>query len=290
MRKTRAIAAAGALALALAASACGGDDADSTGESKSFAAGSTMQKLKDAGKLRVGTKFDQPGFGLEQLRGKPDGFDVEIAKIIAAQLDIPEDEIEYTETPSSIREQVLQQDKVDIVVATYTITDKRKQVVDFAGPYYIAGQTLMVKVDNTDITGPESFEDGTKKVCSVINSTPAINIEKYLKNKTKQLVLFDTYQKCVTALKSGRVDAVTSDNVILTGFIATSEGEFALAGTAFTDEPYGIGVKKGDKAFRNFINDTLEASFEDGSYARAWKVSAGEYDPSVPRIPTVDRY
>ncbi|MEV8504893.1 glutamate ABC transporter substrate-binding protein [Actinoplanes sp. NPDC051475] len=290
MRITRLTAAAGALALAMTAAACGGDGAGSAGEDGTFAAGSTMRRLSDAQKLRVGTKFDQPGFGLMSPSGKPKGFDVEIAKIVAKRLGIPLNGIEYVETPSTIREQVLQQDKVDIVVATYTINDKRKEVIDFAGPYYIAGQTLMVKNDNADITGPDSFKDGTKKVCSVTNSTPATNIEKYLQDKNEQLVLFDTYPKCVKALKADKVDAVTTDNVILTGFLATNENQFALVGSAFTEEPYGIGVRKGDKDFRNFINDTLEESFEDGSYTKAWKVTAGKYDPNDPLIPTVDRY
>ncbi|MFI5494367.1 glutamate ABC transporter substrate-binding protein [Actinoplanes sp. NPDC051859] len=292
MRSTRSIAVVGALALTLAAAACGGsgDDAGSVDGETNFAAGSTMLKLKESGRLRVGTKFDQPGFGLVQPNGKPEGFDVEIAKIIAERLGVPEDGIEFIETPSTIREEVLEQNRVDIVVATYTINDKRKQRVDFAGPYYIAGQTLMVKADNTDITGPDAFKDGTKKVCSVKNSTPATNIEKYLQDTAKQLVLFDEYQSCVNSLKSGKVDAVTTDNVILTGFVAASNDKYALAGTAFTEEPYGIGVKKGDKDFRNFINDSLEAAFDDGSYIRAWKISAGEYDGRDPRIPTVDRY
>jgi glutamate transport system substrate-binding protein len=291
MRITRLAAVFGALTMALAAAACGGDDDDAAaGESKNFAAGSIMQKLNQAQKLRVGTKFDQPGFGLKGLSGKPEGFDVEIAKLVAKQLGIPADKIEYTETPSAVREQVLQSDKVDIVVATYTINDKRKAVVDFAGPYYIAGQAIMVKKDDTSITGPESFKDGTKKVCSVTNSTPATNIEKYVKDKATQLVLFDIYQKCVDALKGGQVDAVTTDNVILTGFIATNEGQFKLAGSTFTEEPYGIGVKKGANDLRGFINDTLEASFKDGSYTKAWKDTAGKYDPTDPKIPTVDRY
>src|SRR5690348_3439738 len=116
MRITRIAAATGAIALALTVAACGGgdDEAGSTGESKNFAAGSTMQKLNEAQKLRVGTKFDQPGFGLKGLSGKPEGFDVEIAKIVAKGLGIPEDKIEYTESPSTVREQVIQQDKVDI--------------------------------------------------------------------------------------------------------------------------------------------------------------------------------
>ena len=176
------------------------------------------------------------------------------------------------------------------MVATYTINDKRKEVIDFAGPYYIAGQSILVKADNTDITGPDSFKDGSKKVCSVTNSTPATNIEQYLGNKGEQLVLFDIYQKCVDALKGGQVDAVTTDNVILTGFLATNEGQFKLAGTPFTEEPYGIGLKKGDNDFRTFVNDTLEASFKDGSYTTAWKDTAGKYDPAEPKIPTVDRY
>jgi glutamate transport system substrate-binding protein len=291
MRITRLAAVLAALTMALAAEACGGNDDDAVaGETKNFAAGSIMQKLNQAQKLRVGTKFDQPGFGLKGLSGKPEGFDVEIAKMVAKNLGIPADKIEYTETPSAVREQVLEQDKVDIVVATYTINDKRKQVIDFAGPYYIAGQAIMVKKDNTDITGPDSFKAGTKKVCSVTNSTPATNIEKYLKDKATQLVLFDIYQKCVDALKGGQVDAVTTDNVILTGFIATNEGQFKLAGNTFTEEPYGIGVKKGTTDFRNFINDTLEASFKDGSYTKAWKDTAGKYDPTDPKIPTVNRY
>ena len=293
MRTTRMAAVFGAIALALTTTACGGDEGGSEeggSANTSFAAGSTMERLNKAQKLRVGTKFDQPGFGLKGLSGKPEGFDVEVAKLIAQALDIPADKIEYTESPSTVREQVIQQDKVDIVVATYTINDKRKAVIDFAGPYYIAGQSILVKTTDTAITGPDSFKDGTKKVCSVTNSTPATNIEKYLGDKAKQLVLFDIYQKCVDALKGGQVDAVTTDNVILSGFVATNEGQFKLAGQPFTEEPYGIGLKKGDNDFREFVNKTLETSFTDGSYVKAWKDTAGKFDPADPKIPTINRY
>ena len=129
---------------------------------------------------RVGTKFDQPLFGLKGLDGKPEGFDVEIAKIVAAKLGIPADKITYTETPSKIREDVLVNDQVDMVVATYTINDARKQKVSFAGPYYIAGQDLMVKADNTSITGPETLKAANARVCSVSGSTPAKNITQYV--------------------------------------------------------------------------------------------------------------
>jgi glutamate transport system substrate-binding protein len=294
MRITRIAALAAVAVLSLGgAAACGGSDDDSgggNGSSKNFEAGTTMEKLNKAQKITVGTKFDQPLFGLKGLDGKPAGFDVEIAKIIATELGIPADKIEYLESPSTIREQVIQQGKVDIVVATYTINDKRKQVIDFAGPYYTAGQTVLVKASDSSITGPDSFKDGTKKVCSVTNSTPAAKIETYLKDKATQLVLFDVYSKCLDALKGGQVDAITTDNVILTGYMSTNEGQFKLAGDPFTQEPYGIGLKKGDDKFRAFINDSLEKAFSDGRYAQAWKDTAGKVDSKVPSPPTINRY
>jgi glutamate transport system substrate-binding protein len=278
--------------LVFGASACGGDGDSGSGDAKdvTFEAGTTMEKLNKAQKIRIGTKFDQPGFGLKGLDGKPAGFDVEIGKIIANELGIPGDKIEWTETPSTVREQVIEQDKVDIVVATYTINDTRKQRIGFAGPYYVAGQHLMVRADDNSITGPDSFKKGDKKVCSVSNSTPAGNIRKYLANEGQQLVLFDTYQKCVDQLASKQVDAVTTDNVILLGFIARNEGKYKLAGNKFSDEPYGIGVKKDDTKFRNWINDVLENAFKDGRYEKAWKDTAGKFDPSLPAPPAVNRY
>jgi len=292
MRISRVAAVAATAILALSIVACGGDD-DGEGTSagsKSFEAGTTMARLNDAQKITVGTKFDQPGFGLKGLDGKPAGFDVEIAKLIAAELGVPEGNIEYIETPSAVREEVIEQGKVDIVVATYTINDTRKERIDFAGPYYIAGQHIMVRADDDSITGPDSFQAGDKKVCSVQGSTPAANIEQYLANKDEQLVVFDVYQRCVDALRGGQVDAVTTDNVILLGFIAENEGEFKLAGEKFTDEPYGIGLKKGDTAFRDFINDTLEKIYESNEYAQAWTSTAGQFDQTVPAGPAVNRY
>jgi glutamate transport system substrate-binding protein len=250
-----------------------------------------MQKLKDAKKLKVGTKFDQPGFGLKGLDGKPAGFDVEIAKIIGHKLGLTDDQIDFSEAPSTIREQVIEQNTVDIVVATYTINDTRKNRISFAGPYYEAGQTIMVRTEENGITGPDSFKSGGKKVCSVSNSTPANNIKKYLQSEPQQLVLFDTYQKCVDALSAKQVDAVTTDNVILLGFISKNEGKFKLAGDTFTKEPYGIGLKKDDTDFRNFINDSLEKANQDGRYKKAWDSTAGKIpNAQLPNPPAVQRY
>ena len=298
MRITRyaALAAAAGIVLAGCSSEAGNEAQDAAENTAavetdvSFDAGTTMARLNEAGKITVGTKIDQPGFGLlNPQTNEPEGFDVEIAEIIAAKLGIDADKIEWVETPSKVREEVIEQGKVDFVVATYTINDKRKQRISFAGPYYIAGQDIMVKKDDTSITGPDSFKDGAKKVCSVTGSTPAEKIKTYLKDAASQLVLFDVYSKCADALKNGQVDAVTTDNVILLGLVDKSGGEFNLVGKPFTEEPYGIGLKKDDTAFKDFINKTLEEADKDGSYKKAWEDTAGKVAEETPELPAIDK-
>jgi glutamate transport system substrate-binding protein len=281
-----------ALALTLVVAGCGGDDNDSggggaTNEGASFAEGTTMARLNQAGTVTVGTKFDQPLFGLKNLEGKPEGFDVEIAKLIAGELGIAADKVNFIESVSANREPFIQQDKVDFVVATYTINDKRKQVVDFAGPYYEAGQDIMVAKGNPEaIAGPEDLAG--KKVCSVTGSTPAENIRTNYPDA--ELTEFDVYSKCAEALKNSQVQAVTTDNVILLGLISQDPEAFELVGKPFTKEPYGIGLKKGDTAFRTFINDTLEKIEQDGRWLAAWDATAGKVATETPTPPAVNRY
>jgi glutamate transport system substrate-binding protein len=281
--------AAVAAALSLALTACGGSDSLGGGDqppvdkNATFAAGSTMERLQKAGTIKVGTKFDQPLFGLKGLDGAPQGFDVEIAKLVAAKLGIPQDRIEWTETPSQTREEVIEQGKVDMIVATYTINDKRKQRVSFAGPYYQAGQDLLVKSDNSTITGPESLRASHARVCSVTGSSPAEEIKKYV--DAANLTLFDVYSKCADALRTGQVDVVTTDNVILMGLAEKSGGSFKVVGKRFTEEPYGIGIKKGDVQFCEFIHDTLQEAAANGSYEKAWQSTAGRIDKNVPKLP-----
>ncbi len=284
-----------ACAAALALTACGDDGGDggdggaapSVSENPSFPAGSTMATLAGKGSLTVGTKFDQPGFGEQQLSGAPEGFDVEIAKIVAAALGIPADSITWKETPSAVREEVIERGDVDLVVATYTINDKRKERISFAGPYYVAGQQLMVRSDDTAITGPDALKANPQaKVCSVTGSTPAENIKTYLASPS-QLVLFDVYDKCADALRTKQVDVVTTDNVILLGFVSESDGAFKLAGEQFTEEPYGIGVKKGDTQFCEFVNGVLAKAGSSGAYEKAWTSTAGEVEGAqTPTLPT----
>jgi glutamate transport system substrate-binding protein len=280
-----------AAALILPLAACGKSN-DSGGSNPpanagaKFEDGTTMATLNKAGKVKIGTKFDQPLFGLKGLDGKPTGFDVEIAKLIAAKLGLAADKIEWVETPSKVREEVIEQGKVDFVVATYTINAARKQRITFAGPYYEAGQDLMVKKDNSQVTGPDSLKSTGTRVCSVTGSTPAENIKKYI--DADKLTLFDVYSKCADALRTGQVDAVTTDNVILLGLAEASKGDFKLVGKPFTKEPYGIGIKKGDTKFCQFIDDTLKEASTNGSYAKAWKDTAGKVAPDTPTVPTAD--
>ncbi len=246
----------------------------------SFEAGTTMAELSDAGTITVGTKFDQPGFGLQGLSGGPEGFDVEVAKIIAGAMGISEDNIEWVETPSQVREEVIEQGRVDMVVATYTINELRAERISFAGPYYVAGQQIMVAADNDTITGPESLsENPDTTVCSVTGSTPSEQIREYLADES-QLVLFDVYDKCADALRTGQVQAVTTDNVILLGFVSESDGAFKLVGEQFTEEPYGIGIELGDTAFCEFINETLQEN--EDAYNEAWASTAGAVEGASP--------
>jgi len=258
-----------------------------------FAAGTTMARLQAAGKMTVGTKFDQPLFGLKNpLTGAIEGFDVEIAKLVAqgiygGTLDEAAKHINFVETPSNVREISIQQGKVDLVAATYTINDARKKVVDFAGPYYIAGQDIMVRKDDNSIKSVTDLNG--KKVCSVQGSTSLTNV----KAKAPQAdlsITFDVYSKCAEALKDGRVQAETTDNVILLGQVKDNKDAFKVVGNPFTTEPYGIGIKKGDDVFRSFLNDRLEAAYKDGSWAAAFNRTVGTAGVTAPTPPQVDRY
>lgn len=281
IKKVAVLAAVGALVLTGCSSSDGGPEVNTDVE---FEAGTTMEKLNSAGKITVGTKFDQPLFGLMGPSGKPEGFDVEIAKIIAADLGLTEDQIEWKEAVSANREPFIENGEVDIVVATYTMSDKRKEVISFAGPYYIAGQDLLVLAGNPDgITGIDDVKG--MKVCSATGSTSADN----LRDAGVEVLETDQYSNCLEPLRSGEVVAVSTDNVILAGLAAQNEGEFEVVENPFTQEDYGIGLTKDDADFRNFLNDALEKAFEDGTWQAAWENTAG-VALSTPEPPTIDRY
>ncbi len=294
------------MVMALVGAACG-DDAEeastptTSGEGNTsttvaapeFAAGTTMAALQDKGKIVVGTKFNQLGSGQKNpTTGELEGFDIEIAKLIAIgifgdTLDDIGDKIEFKETVSGVREAVIQGGDVDIVAATYTINDNRKKQVDFAGPYVIDGQTVMVKSDNatikalTDLTG--------KKVCSGTGSTTPDNL-KAKQVTPSELVLRATYPECADELRQGRVEAVVTDRGILIGLVAASSRAFKLVDIDVSEEPLGIGLKKGDDAFREFLNTRLEEIYASGEWADAYERTLGKLGLKTPEPPAVNKY
>ena len=256
-----------AVALPLAATACGGGEGGG---------GDTIV---------IGTKFDQPGLGLKKPDGTMSGFDVDVAKYVAEQLGYKEDKIEWKEAPSGQRETLIQNDQVTFIAATYSITDARKEKVSFAGPYLVTGQSLLVKADNTDITGQASLQNN-KKLCSVSGSTPAQRIKD--KYPSVQLQQYDTYSACVEALKNGAVDAVTTDEVILAGYAAQTPGAFKLVGGTFSEENYGIGLKKGDTELCTKISDAVKKMESEGKWKTAWDENLGPAGIAAPAPPAVD--
>jgi len=301
MRRIRLI---GALlaSVALTATACGSSDdgtvnggqpsASTAPQKPTFAAGTTMAALQNKGKIVIGVKFDQPGLGQKNpTNNKVEGFDVEIAKQVAlgifgGSINDIESKIEFKESITANREVFLENATVDMVVATYTINDARKQRIDFAGPYYVAGQDIMVKSNDTTVKSVNDLNG--KKTCSVRNSTPAANVKRLAPQA--DLTEFDQYSDCVQALRDGRVQSVTTDNSILLGFVNTSPTEFKIVGNKFTDEPYGIGVKRGDDAFRTFINDRLESIYGNGEWVKLFVATLGKLGIPTPTPPPVNRY
>lgn len=292
------------LAVALVAAGCGGDDPalDSGGDTDTttptglevpeFEPGSSLAALQSEGKIVVGTKFDQPGFGLRNpTTSEIEGFDVEIAKLVAVGIfggtvDELGDKVEFVEAVTKNREPFIQDGRVDLIAATYTINDARKEVVDFAGPYFVAEQDIMTKADDTTINGVGDL-DG-KNVCTVKGSTSEKNLVAQAPDA--EVTLFDTYSQCAEAMTDGRVVAVTTDNTILAGLVQASNGAFKLIKAPFSDEPYGLGLKKDDQAFRDFVNDRLEDIYESGEWAEAFESTLGAIGLDTPEPPDVDRY
>ncbi|GLW51628.1 glutamate-binding protein [Streptomyces sp. NBRC 14336] len=266
LRKVTAAAAA-AFVLSLTATACGGDDNGSDSSDTGSSGG---------GKIKVGIKYDQPGLGLKEPDGSFSGFDVDVATYVAGELGYKPDQIEFIETKSADRENALARGDVDFIAATYSITDERKEKVDFAGPYLLAHQDLLVKADS-DIA--EGTDLNGKKLCSVTGSTSAQNVKDKIAPDA-QLKEYGTYSECIAGLQSGAVDAVTTDDSILAGFAAQDQykGQFKLAGLKLSNENYGIGVKKGDTEMVNKINTALEKMYEDKAWEKAVTDNFGPAD------------
>ena len=289
MIRTKAVVAATLLTLGLAA--CGNAGSDDEGgpdvsvdknAASNFEDGSRMKELADAGKITIGVKFDQPGIGFKGATDDaPQGFDPEIGKILAASLGIDPEDVTWKETVSANREPFLQKGEVDLVIASYSITDERRQVVGQAGPYYVTGQQLLVKKDS-DIDSIEDVKG--KEVCSVTGSTSLEQIEA----KGAKPRGFDTYSECVDQVLNGTVDAMTTDGAILLGYAAEHPDDLKVAVDAFSEERYGVGYGKDHPEMCQWITDTIKKAQDDGDWASAFESTLGKSGVETPEPPAMD--
>ncbi|MEV7726191.1 glutamate ABC transporter substrate-binding protein [Streptomyces sp. NPDC087917] len=247
----------------------------------------TWERAKKRGHLVVGVKEDQPYMGeKDPASGRYSGFDIEIAKMMSASLGFDPKTIEFKTIASANRETALQNGQIDYYVGTYTINDNRKKQVGFAGPYFMAGQSLLVRKDEKDIKGPEDLAG--KKVCSAAGSTPYQRLQKEFPKAI--LVAYDTYSVCVDNLLTYQVDAVSTDDSILLGYAAKVPDELKVVGKPFSQEPYGVGVPRSDNALRFALDDALAAHEKNGDWKKAYEVTLGLSGEPAPTPPPIDRY
>ncbi len=277
LRRTAALV-AGLLAGLAVVAACG------SGGSTSINPTPAPTPAVPGGKLSIGIPFDEPGLGLK-TGDTYTGFDVDTAVYIAAALGVPRENITWKEANSGQRQQLLESGQADLIVSTFSITDERKKEVDFAGPYFVAHQDLLVRRNDTEITGPEAL-DG-KNLCSVPGTTSAAYVTSHFLGNIN-LVERPRFSDCVTALANSEVDAVTTDDVILAGFAAEPQyqGKLKVVGKGFSDEVYGVGVKKGNTALVDKVNTALRQYIDDGSWKKSLDANVRPSGYSIPSPPT----
>ena len=279
MSLRRAVTAAAACGLTAAMlSACGGSSGEPN-PSPSLVPGATA-----GGKLTIGITVDQPGLGWKS-GDKYTGFDVDTATYVAKSLGVPAENITWKAVNPTERIAAVERGDVDLMVATLSITPERKQQIDFAGPYFEAHQDLLVRRNDTEITGPETLNG--KRLCSVSGTTSAANVtDRYRGNIT--LLVKPQFSDCVTALADSEVDAVTTDDVILAGYAAEPQyrGKLKVVGKGFSDELYGVGIKKGDSAMVEKVNAALKQYIADGSWKRSLDANVRPSGYNIPSPPT----
>jgi len=243
--------------------------------------GPTLDAIRSAGKLVCGVKFDVIAFGFRNpTTGDVEGFDADLCREIAGALGV---EPEFVEAISANRIPFLQEDRVDIIVSTMTRNEERLGQIDFSKIYYLAGQKILVKSDSPHQTVDDLVAAGVK-VCSGQGSTSETNLRDKGVEEAN-LVLFATYSEAAQALLDGRCDAVSTDDSILFGLAQQNEG-LEVRGEAFTEEPLGIGIKKGKEDLVAFINAVLDQMAANGRWAELYdmhiKPYTGEEAPEPP--------
>lgn len=274
------------LALILAACASPGGDASetTTPPPPKFEDGTSVAALAESGTVRIGVKTDLPSLGyLPPGADTPQGFDIEIAKIIAAAMDIKASDIQWVEVTSGNRMSMLTGGQVDLVIATFSMTEERMEQVGMAGPYFLTGQQIMTRADDTSIAAPEDLAG--KSVCQVAGSESANGlVDEYGAVTTA----YNSYSLCVDALLDGSLDAVSTDGAILQGFASMYPDDLHIVGEPFTTQRYGIGYPHGDIAMCQFLTDALLAAYASGQWAEAFESTLGADGITAPVAPRPD--
>jgi ABC-type amino acid transport substrate-binding protein len=278
------------LILGLLVAACGDDDDEGTtgggggGEQaadvEQFPEDTTMGKIQAAGEIKIGVKYDVPPFGFKNPQtDEIEGFDVDLGRAIADKLGV---EPNFIEAISDNRIPFLQDGTVDLVLSTMTINAERDQEIDFSEPYYIARGRILVPQDS-DITGIDSLAG--RSVCTALGSTYEETIKKQAPKADLKLV--DSYSECLELIQNGAVDAVSTDDVILTGMIIQDDTLKLTEGEPLTTEPYGAGIKDGDTEFKEFVDGVLEEYKSGGGWAEAYEKWVGQYTGEKQDPPTM---
>ena len=269
-----------ACVFALVGAACGDDTESTDGETpQEFPAGTTMAELQEAGTITIGVKFDVPPFGFKNPEtDEVEGFDVDLGQAIADALGV---EPEFIEAISDNRIPFLADGTADLILSTMTITTDRDAEIDFSIPYYVAEGRVLVPEDS-DVTGVEDLAGTT--VCTATGSTYEENLKASAPEAELRLV--DTYSECLELIQTDSVDAVSTDDVILTGMII-SDDSLKLVGDGYTTEPYGVGIAEGDTEFKEFVDGVVSDYISDGRWAAAYENWIGQYTGEAQDPPTM---
>jgi ABC-type amino acid transport substrate-binding protein len=274
--------------LAAFAVGCGSDDEEEPASgSKStpaadvekYPADSTLGKIQAKGELTIGVKFDVPPFGFKNPQtNNVEGFDVDMGKALAAKLGVKP---KFIEAISDNRIPFLQKGTADVILSTMTINAERVEQIEFSDPYYIARGRVLVK-EGSPIKGVEDLAG--RKVCTALGSTYEENLKKQAPKAKRSLV--DSYSECLELIQNGAVDAVSTDDVILTGMIIQDD-TLKLVGEELTQEPYGAGIKKGETEVVKFVNETFDELKQDGRWKQFYERWVGRYTNQDQDPPTI---
>src|SRR5687768_1118520 len=239
-----------------------------------------MGKIQAAGTIKIGVKYDVPPFGFKNPQtDEIEGFDVDLGKAIADKLGVKPN---FIEAISDNRIPFLQDGTVDLVLSTMTINAEREKEIDFSEPYYIARGRILVPQDS-EITGVDTLAG--KKVCTALGSTYEATLKEQAPDADLRLV--DTYSECLELVQNGAVDAVSTDDVILTGMIIQDDSLKLTEGDPLSTEPYGAGIKEGDKEFKEFVDGVLEEYKSGGGWAESYDKWVGQYTDEQQDPPTM---